>query len=204
MKDLVVLVADKNIEFIIKGLFPRLPMIEKINIFTYDIFVHPFRDPGIVNGAHEFLRPFHGKYSNALVLFDYEGSGQEHEPVQTVQNKVQEKLYQTGWAESSRVIAISPELENWVWVNETILKEIISWQSDLNIYDWLETNGYKDKSNLKPNNPKEAFEACLKKCRTPRSSSIYQQIGNRASYRNCIDESFKQMINQISTWYQMK
>jgi len=44
-KDLVVLVADKNMEFAVKGLLPRSQSFG-INPLAYDIHVHIERDPG--------------------------------------------------------------------------------------------------------------------------------------------------------------
>ena len=40
MKDLIVLTADKNTEFLLRGLLPRIPEIERINPFSFDIFPH--------------------------------------------------------------------------------------------------------------------------------------------------------------------
>ena len=44
-KDLVVLVADKNMEFALRGLFSRTPSFG-IHPVTADVFVHPEKDPG--------------------------------------------------------------------------------------------------------------------------------------------------------------
>lgn len=79
MKDLIVLTADKNTEFLLKGLLPRIPAIESLREFTFDTTVHPQRDAGVFNGADEFLRPFLNTYRFVVVLLDLEGSGQENE-----------------------------------------------------------------------------------------------------------------------------
>ena len=75
-RDLVVLVADKNMEAVMVGLLGR-PQSLGIRAITFDVFVHPRRDPGCLTGADDFLRPFGGAYHYALVLFDHEGCGRE-------------------------------------------------------------------------------------------------------------------------------
>ncbi len=57
MKDLAVLVADKNTEAALGSLLAR-PQALGIHPIVADIFVHPRRDPGCVNEAHLFLQTF--------------------------------------------------------------------------------------------------------------------------------------------------
>ena len=54
-KDLVVLVADSNMEAVIGGLIGPRPSALGITSVTYDCFVHPRRDPGCLTGAGDFL-----------------------------------------------------------------------------------------------------------------------------------------------------
>jgi hypothetical protein len=55
--DLVLLVADKNIESGIRVLLSR-PGSLQIRAIASKIYVHPQRDPACARRAHEFLRPF--------------------------------------------------------------------------------------------------------------------------------------------------
>ena len=64
MNDLAVLVADKNTE---AALLAR-PQALGIRPITAKIFVHPRRDPGCVNEAHLFLRPFVQEYRHAYYV----------------------------------------------------------------------------------------------------------------------------------------
>jgi hypothetical protein len=204
MKDLIVLTADKNMEFLVRGLFPRIPQIEHFRNFNFDPLIHPHRDPGIYNEADEFLRNFINKYRYALVILDRIGCGREEKSREEIESEIENKLVQSGW-NNNRVstIAIDPELENWIWVNEIRMKEAISWDQEINIYDWLHQNNLKEVTNVKPSQPKEAFESALKLCRTPRSSSIYLYISKKASYRNCQDPAFLKMINQLKRWFEI-
>jgi len=57
MKDLVILVADIDMKAGVEGILKRHKSL-KIRPVQHDIFVHPERDPGVLNKAHQFLRPF--------------------------------------------------------------------------------------------------------------------------------------------------
>ena len=201
MKDLVVLVADKNMEFLMRGLLPRIPKIEQIHEFNFEPLVHPYRDPGIYNDAHDFLRSFTTKYSYAIVILDRIGCGRENNTRDEIETHIENKLFQSGWKNRACAIAIDPELENWIWVNEAKIIEAISWENTIGIYDWLHKNNLKDPGTHKPKHPKEAFEATLKICQTPRSSSIYKEISSLASYKQCQDPAFNKMMTQIKEWF---
>jgi len=201
MKNLVVLVADKNMEFLIQGLLPRIPDIEQVINFNFDIFIHPHRDSGIVNEADDFLRPLQDKYKYAIVILDHSGCGKENKKREDLENEIEQNLDKCGWTDRACVVVIKPELENWIWVNEVRIKEAISWESDAGIYDWLQENQWKTADAKKPYKPKEAFEASLKECRTPRSSSIYREISSKASYSECNDPAFLKLIAKIKTWF---
>lgn len=204
MKDLIVLTADKNMEYLIRGLLPRIPQIEHLRSFKFDPLVHPHRDPGIYNEADEFLRNFIDKYRYALVILDRIGCGREEKSREEIESDIENKLVQSGWKDNRAItIAIDPELENWIWVNEIRIKDAISWDQDLKMYDWLHKNNLKEVNKTKPLKPKEAFETALKLCRTPRSSSIYLNISKKASYRNCQDPAFLKMINQLKKWFEI-
>jgi hypothetical protein len=201
MKDIIVLVADKNMEFLIKGLFPRIPRIENIPEFSFDVLVHQHRDAGVFNESDEFLRSFHDKYDNALVIFDHSGCGREDKTREELELLVENKINRSGWNENVCAIVINPEIENWIWVNEARLKDAISWEDENGVYDWLYENGWIELNSNKPNRPKEAFQACLRKCQIPRSSSIYKEISSKASYRVCQDPAFQKMIEKLKSWF---
>ena len=74
--ELVLLVADKNIEYGMRGLLGR-PQAIGIRPIDSKIYVHPHRDPGCARRAHEFLRQFADDYDHALVVFDRQGCGWE-------------------------------------------------------------------------------------------------------------------------------
>jgi hypothetical protein len=197
MIDLIVLVADKNMEFLFKGLLPRLPIIENVNEFTFEIYVHPHRDPGIRTSSDEFLSSFRDKFRYALIVLDHEGSGEEDLDRTLLEDFIYQSTLKVGWDDRTCVIAVSPEIENWIWVNSNRVHSAIGWTDPVDIYDWLVENGMKLPDLVKPTRPKEAFEAALRFCRTPRSSALYEDIAKSSSYRKCQDPSFIKMIEFI-------
>ncbi|MEZ5072765.1 MAG: hypothetical protein R2751_17870 [Bacteroidales bacterium] len=74
MKDLVVLVADKNMG-IPDPRFSCVP-VEGTREFHYEVHIHLYRDPGIVN-SRRTLRPFLDKFHHAMVVLDRTLAGKE-------------------------------------------------------------------------------------------------------------------------------
>ena len=113
-RDLVVLVADKNIEAVMVGLLGR-PQSLGIRAISFDVFVHPRRDPGCLTGADDFLRPFSSAYHYALVLFDHEGCGRELISPEALAGEVKARVEGVGWADRAEAVVLAPELEIWAW-----------------------------------------------------------------------------------------
>lgn len=60
-KDLVILAADKDTEFTLKGILRRHQSLG-IRQPSYDLFVHPHHDPGCLRTGHDFLRSFTNRF----------------------------------------------------------------------------------------------------------------------------------------------
>ncbi len=199
LKDLVVLVADKNMEYVIRGLLERYHSfgIRKLN---FDIFIHPERDPGIFNRAGELLRNFYRDYHFCMVFLDREGSGQERLTSTEISEKIEIDLKRTGWNNRAKVIVFDPEVEVWLWVNSTNFLRNIGWRSMRNVREHLIRNGYTFMDN-KPERPKEALQELLRISKIPRSSAIYYQIAHNVSFRNCTDTSFAIFRQTLQNWF---
>ncbi len=203
MKDIIFLVADKDAEFLLRGLLPRLPITQGIENFSYDIKTHVNHDPACKNESSEFLRPFISQYRFAIVIFDYEGCGQSSKSSESIENEVSEKLSKNGWNERNSVIVIKPELENWIWVSSPSLAKAIDWKPN-DLQEWLNINHNISSSNLKPQKPKEVFDKALRIAKVPHSSSIFEEVAANASFKNCVDVSFQKMIKQLTIWFSTK
>lgn len=198
MKDLIVLVADKNMEFAVKGILQRTASLKIREIF-YDIKVHNHHDPGVYRTAHDFLRIFNKKYHYALVMLDKEGCGCDENSSKIASN-IQSRLDISGWKDRSQVIVLDPELEIWVWSDSPEVSICIGWNNK-ELRDWLQSEGYILPNAHKPQNPKLAFEKALRIKRKPRSSSIYGKLAERVSFERCIDPAFQELKAILQQWF---
>ena len=201
MKDLAVLVADKNTEAALGSLLAR-PQALGIHPIVADIFVHPRRDPGCVNEAHLFLQSFVQGYRYALVVLDHEGSGREQVLPAILSDQVTHQLSQHGWLDRAQTVVIAPELEIWVWNPSPHVAACIGWgdrQPDLR--NWLAGTGRWPHDRLKPARPKEALEAALREIRRPRSSALYGDLAERVSLRGHSEPAFVALMSTLQSWF---
>lgn len=201
MIDLIVLVADKNMEQTVKGLLGRHHSLG-IRPVEYDIFVHARRDPGCLNEAHDFLRPFAGAYNHALVMFDREGCGREQISVDKLTQEVQDRLVTNGWPEQADVVIIDPELEVWVWSDSPHVAACLGWPTDQpSLRDWLAQNDHWPFTRPKPLHPKEAMEAALRQARKPRSSAIYMDLAQKVRLSGHTEPAFRRLTQALQRWF---
>ena len=200
-KDLIVLVADKNMKFALSGLLSRNQSLG-IRSIEYDIYDHPQHDPGCYLKGIEFLSSFQRSYSHALLIFDYEGSGAEHLPIEKIQNDLEQSLSQTGWDNRANVVIINPELENWVWSDSPLVDQELGWAGKIpSLRTWLEDKGFINTGQIKPQKPKEAMEKALREIRKPRSSAIYESLAKQVSFQRCTDTAFLRLKEMLQEWF---
>lgn len=202
LRDLAVLLADKNMEGALRGLLSR-PQSFGMRDISCDLYVHPERDPGCFLRGHDFLRPFAHRYSHALVVFDRDGSGQESEERSLLEQKVELRLSSAGWDDRrAAAIVIDPELEVWVWNDSPHVEAALGWEtSEVALRDWLKQKGWLPEGGMKPGQPKRAVEEALRISRKPRSSSIYLQLAKKVSIDRCVDPSFLKLRQTLSRWF---
>lgn len=201
MSDLIILVADNDMEQTIRGLLKGRRNDLQIKDIDFEINRHPYRDSGCFSSADEFLRPFINQFDYAMVIFDHHGSGQENRTRSVVEEEVETVLTKNGWADRNCVVTIKPELENWIWVQPSELEPIIGWNFvDIELSEWL-----NQKVNLtdinKPVDPKEILEDILEMVQKPRSARIYRDVAETATLHNCRDESFLKFRATLQKWF---
>src|ERR1035438_7452055 len=74
MKDLALLVADKNMDFAMRGILSR-PKALGIRSVSYEIRQHGGRDGGVRTTGPETLARLRREFSYGIVMLDWEGSG---------------------------------------------------------------------------------------------------------------------------------
>lgn len=200
-KDLVCLVADKNLEQSVSTLLQRHQALG-IRRITYDVHVHPEHDPGCLLHSPDFLRPFYRRMSYAVVLFDHEGCGREETPRQELESELEECLAQAGWQGRARAIVIDPELEAWFWSDSPHVDAALGWAGrSPDLRTWLQEHGLLEARRPKPRRPKEAVEKALWVVRKARSAAIYRQLAEEVSFTRCNDPAFAKLQRTLRAWF---
>jgi hypothetical protein len=203
MKELIILVADKNTQFTLEGLLTRHQAFRMRTLTRedVDIYVHPLRDPGVFKEAAAFLRPYQKQYHYALVFLDREGSGQENKTASEIADEIKRDLERNGWTNRAEVIVLDPELEIWAWVNSPHLATHTGWADLPSLRNFVRNHRLWKDNTPKPARPKEAFEALLREKRIQRSSAIYKKIATDASFRDCGDPAFTKFKHVLAKWF---
>ncbi len=201
-RDLVLLVADKDMEFAIRGMLSR-PDALGIRSINYDIYVHVTRhDPGCCMNSDTFLRQFTRSHKHAIVVFDLWGCGREEISITTLQNEIENDLRRTGWENRARVIVIDPELEIWVWSDSPHVSQCLGWSGNTaSMRTWLGNKELWPADLIKPPNPELAFKTVLREAKTPKSSRIFQDLATKVSFRRCGDRSFSRLCDTLNRWF---
>lgn len=200
--DLVVLTADKNMQFAVEGLIGRREAL-KIHPIQVEFYIHPWRDPGCLNHSEKFLQPFVNRYAHALVIFDHEGCGQDKKHNrEELEEKVISALSRSGWEDRASAIVIEPELENWVFSDSPEVDNAMGWSDrSQTLRHWMEEKNFLVSGKIKPSHPKEAMEAALKHVRSPRSSSLYKKLSERVGLGRCTDPAFLKLKTTLQSWF---
>ncbi|HSG72612.1 MAG TPA: hypothetical protein VLA12_19525 [Planctomycetaceae bacterium] len=203
--DLVVLVADGDIEQTIRGLLSR-PQDLNINEINFEIYKHPNHDGGCRTDGHNLLRPFHSKARFALNIFDHDGSGREKSPVTEVEEEARSLLAKNGWGVRAETIVIEPEIEQWIWSDSPVVLRIMGWERlTPTLRQWLTEHGYYSSAEqTKPQQPKEAFRAALRESNKKPSASLFRQMAERVQFDSCSDRSFNKLKNTLQNWFSEK
>lgn len=200
-KDLVILVADKNMDHGVRGLLSR-PTSLGIREIQFDTFVHSRHDPGCAGESHNFLRPFKNEYSHAIVMFDRHGSGRERWAAGALSEQVRQRLAVNGWDNRAEVIVLDPELEVWVFSESPLVEYCLGWRvQQAPLRNWLQDQGLWTQNHRKPVQPRRALEEVLKKVKKPRSSAIYMTLGKRVGLQRCQDPGFLKFRAVLTRWF---
>jgi hypothetical protein len=199
MKDLVILVADKDMQFALQGMLERFQAL-RIRKISYDFRVHPQHDAGVrVDGA-SVLAAEHRRFKHALMVLDHEGCGFEDKPALELESQLDAELAQT-WSTCAKAIVVEPEVDVWVWGSDNALQDVFRWQHSEGIRSFLSSKGFEFNVRGKPIRPKEALDELRPIHKIPRSSSLYERITSKISLQNCSDPSFQRLCSWLQQWF---
>jgi len=203
-RELIILAADKDTEFALRGLLtrhPSIPMRALAEGTNYSIFNHTEHDPGCLLGSHDFLRSQATRYRHALVVFDLEGCGKSGPP-ESLEAEVEQRLEAAGWKDRARAIVTDPELEIWVWTRSTHVDRILGWADRLpDLRQWLTDQRFLIEGQPKPVRPKEAYLAALRKSGYRHSPSLFEELAERMSLEGCTDRAFSKLRDTLAMWF---
>ena len=198
MRDLAVLVPDKNTEHSVRGAFQR-PAALGIRALDYQVFVESGRDPGVRRRGVQLLSSQRSSFSHALMLMDFEGSGSSL-PAAGLEAQLDAAL-QAAWQGRAKAIVIEPEVDIWMWGAETHLREVVGWTRPVRVRTWLTQRGFHFELGGKPDRPKEALEALFYDAKRARSSAHYEELARRLSAKRCQDPAFLRLNNALKQWF---
>jgi len=200
-KDLLVLVADRNMEAAVAGVLSRYRSLG-VRAVEADIQRHPEKDSGCRVAGVEYLSAFINQYEHGLLMFDHEGCGQETLSAKDLEVEIGSALAHAGWGDKAAAIVLEPELESWVWSDSPHVAEELGWAGrQPSLRSWLSQQGFWPQDAIKPHRPKEALEAALRQVRKPRSSAIYQGLAEKVSLKRCTDRGFLRLKRVLSEWF---
>lgn len=205
----VILVADSDMAATFRGYLSREMWNRSIgcNDFEFnpeageDLLVDEGgKDPGVYNRAHELLRPYLNSHERALIALDCEWEGSPGKD--TIVQNITANLVANGWSKDKvKVIAIEPELENWLWQDNPHVAKALRYRSAPSLRKLLEQNGLWPAGQAKPPRPKETAEWVLKTTGQPRSSAIYEELAGCISIRGCTDTAFLELRDTFISWF---
>lgn len=197
--DLIALVPDADTEWTIRTLLEKRCQSLQIKPVQFKIIRDSMRDNGVFYNAPILLRPYIKQTQHALIIFDYEGSGQEHQKsVQEIETDVEERLQKAGWDVAQIcVIVLNPELEIWVWSSSPHVAQVLG-------VSFEELQNFKEglplAPNGKPQHPKEAMQVVLRRSKQPFSARIFQELAERVSL-NTSERAFDKLRAVLQQWF---
>ncbi|GAB6062862.1 methylation-associated defense system protein MAD4 [Deferrisoma palaeochoriense] len=202
-RDLVCVVADKNIEAVISTLVRERRRSIGLREFSAEVHVHPLRDPGCYRGGPEFLRGLLGDTpARGLLVFDQEWEGNPHRNATDTERAVREQFAALDIADRAEVVVIEPEIEAWVWSQSPHVERVLGWAGARPpLREWLNSRGLWPDGRAKPIDPKTAVEDALREKRIPRSSALYRELAEKVTLQGCQDAAFGRLCDVLRRWF---
>ena len=198
--DLVVLVADKQMEQAVQGILGRPKAIGIRSIASPTVLVHPNRDPGVFTTGHELVAPYAKDHEHALLMLDMAWDGRPSDNPTDIEQEIEGRCA-GHWADRATCVAIDPELEVWVWAQSPHVATVLGWESHDALGEWLAGEGLIKAGNPKPEDPKLAFVRALREKQRPPSAARFRQLAEHVSFEICNDRAFGRLLDTLRGWF---
>ena len=197
MLDLGLVVADKNMDFALRGILMRHQALG-IRQITWKTAVLPSHDGGVRSVGPDELNTFRHDRSHGIIMLDYEGSGADSDAL-ALEAELDERVRRT-WNDRAKAIVIEPELDIWLWGSNEAMRQVLDCEIP-DVREWLHERGYTFGENDKPVRPKEAIQELLFEMKQPRSSVVYKELTSRLTLRRCKDPAFNRLKTTLQQWF---
>lgn len=207
MRDCVFFVADKTMRETFLGFLGRADRSAQLHCgdFLFDpaedlFFAAGQNDPGLWTRAGELLRPFVHSHQKAVVALDCEWEGSPGQ--QAIIDRVTTLMVEAGWSQDRFVvIAIDPELENWIWQDSPVIDTELRHPGPQGLRAALVERGLWPLGLNKPPRPKELLLQIQEENRVKKSSSVFRRIAAAVGIGGCVDAEFQKLKQKLAAWF---
>lgn len=207
MRDCVFLVADKTMGETFRGFLGRADRDQQLGCGKFefdpgeDVFVAAGQnDPGLWTRANELLQLFLASHHKAVVALDCKWDGSPGQAA--ILQRINQQLLDSGWdADRFVVIAINPELEEWIWQDSPVLEKELRHSGPTSLRLSLAERGLWPANQTKPPSPKEVFLQIQEENRVKKSSAVFKRIAAAVPIAACTDSEFQRLIAQLRAWF---
>lgn len=159
-------------------------------------------DGGIYGHCHRLLQEngYLNSHQRLIVMLDQEFGGER--PAVEVRQEILERLQLNGWSDGrADVVVIDPELEVWVWQDNPHVQAAVGFSGTGSLRQALNNDAEWPEGLGKPLQPKTLFRQVCRRYRTTYNSSLYRDIVEKVSVKNCTDSAFQQLIATLCRWF---
>lgn len=211
-RDCLFFVADNAMADVIGGFLGRGHIESRIGCrefqfrFADDMLIGPafggYTDGGMHMHCHRLLQEsrYMNSHQHVIVMFDKKFGGER--PASEVREETMSRLQANGWSDGAAdVVVIDPELEVWIWQDSPHVQAIVGHRGERSLRDSLKTATEWPGGHDKPLQPKVLFRNVCKRNRTSFSSSLYRDIVEKVSVKQCKDPAFQQLAETLRRWF---
>ena len=201
MKDLVCVVADKQIKATIEELLRR-PLSLGIRPIQAELLVHPHHDPGCYARPADLLRGYRRAAEHGLIVLDHAWDGVPVTSGAELEALIAQKLDQAGMADWAVPVVIEPELEAWVFSTSPYVLDVLGWKGRWPAFrKALEERNLWTAADAKPADPKTAIEYVLGRTGKSRSASLFRRLARKVNTAGCQDRAFLRLKRLLQAWF---
>lgn len=209
-RDCAFYVADKTMRDTFEGFLSREDRCLQLGCGHFDFvpsedlfFAGGQNDPGIFTRGGALVSSLINTHKKLVIALDCDWDGSPGQA--EILSKVTNQLHQGGWApQDVLVIAIEPELEQWIWQDSPVLAAELRMNAPQGLKAMLGQRGLWPAEAAKPPSPKDLFIQLRRENNVKLSSSIFKRIASKVPVAACEDGEFRRLLAQLRAWFPME